>query len=108
MPPSTPFYPPNSPLSTPAVEDYCLLKYSDRYRYRSRREQVESELLGRFDNAKPSTLEIAAYSEFFNRNFSNPSEIRFSEDDLFGYAYRENGHKKLISVFYINNFRKKA
>lgn len=108
MPPSTPFYPPSSPLSTPAMEDYCLLKYSDRYLYKSKREQVDGELLGRFEKAQPSNLEISVYSEFFNRNFSNPSEIRFAEDDLYGYVYRENSHKKLISVFYINNLRKKV
>lgn len=103
MPEKT-YYPADSPLSTPAVEDYCLLRYSDRYKYK-RSLGVEEELITRFKNSKPSDIEIKVFSESFKRNFTNSSEIRFSEDELYGYAYRENGHKKLISVFYISHFK---
>ncbi|MBU2523317.1 MAG: hypothetical protein KKE23_03440 [Nanoarchaeota archaeon] len=114
MPKSTSPYPKESPLSTPAVEEYCLLKYSDRYVYKTKtmKAKIDGELLKRFKSAKPSNLELSVFSEFFNRRFDNPSEIKFAEDEdnedkLYGYLYKENGHKKLISVFYINNFKRK-
>ena len=94
------------PLSKAAIEEYCLLRYSDRFKYK-RSEDVKSELIGKFGDAAPSDLELSVFSEFFNRNFSNPSEIKFAEDCLYGYAYRENGSKQLISVFYISNLKKK-
>ena len=102
--PEDPPLPP--PLSKPALEEYCLLKYSDRFKYK-KYDQIKTDLIKSFEKAEPSNLELSVFSEFFNRILNNPLEIQFAEDDLYGYAYRKNGSKKLISVFYISNFKKK-
>ncbi len=97
----------NYGVTTLALEEYCLLSdHHDRDHYKSF-PGVKDSLLERFASSIPSEIQLNDFSRAYSRHFLGAEPIKISQDFVYGYVYRENGEKKLISVFMIEDYMHK-